>query len=121
MKGLFLTLLTLSITVFFPASGISAQQPPPPKEVIVEGIVYNPATDKGIPSLTVQLVPPRSVKSPRRVLRCDEDGKFRFQDKDTQKYVGKNLLEVYDGSKLLFRKEIDTSKDEFRRIRIPIK
>ena len=34
---------------------------------------------------------------------------------------GKNLLEFRDGPRLLFRKKIDTSRAEFRRIKIPIR
>jgi hypothetical protein len=34
---------------------------------------------------------------------------------------GKNLLEVRDGPRLLFRKELETSRAEFRRIKVPIR
>jgi hypothetical protein len=34
---------------------------------------------------------------------------------------GKNLIEVRDGQGLLFRKKIDTSRAEFRRIKIHIR
>ena len=95
-------------------------QPAPPPEVIVEGVVYSQATDKGVPSVTVQLIAPTSAKAPKRVLQTDRDGHFRFQDPDPKKYVGKYLLEVLDGPKLLFRKEIGTTREEFRRVRIPV-
>lgn len=102
------------------AAALGQAPPPPPGEVIIEGIVFDANTGKGITSLTVQLIPPRSMKSPRRVLQTDRDGNFRFKDRDPQKYLGKNLLEVRDGPKLLFRMVIDTSDDEFRRVRIPV-
>jgi hypothetical protein len=120
MKRYFLSSFAFSFAVLLLGSQTMGQ-PPPPKEVIVEGVVYNPRTEKGIPALTVQLIPPRSVKSPKRVLQTDRDGNFRFQDRDPQKYLGKNLLEVRDGPRLLFRKEIDTSRAEFRRVKIPIR
>src|SRR5262249_12988352 len=115
MKTFFIYPLALAIAILLLGSRTMGQRsPPPPRDVIVEGTVYNEATDKGIPVLTVQLLPPKSVKSPKRFLQTDQEGNFRFQDKDPQKYLGKNLLEIYDGPKLLFRKEIDTSRDEFR-------
>jgi hypothetical protein len=114
---LFSSAFTFAVLLF---GSRTTGQTPPPKEVIVEGVVYSARTGKGIPALTVQLIPPRSVKSPKRVLQTDRDGNFRFQDRDTQKYLGKTLLEVRDGPTLLFRKEIDTSRAEFRRVKIPI-
>ncbi len=120
MKRYFLSSFALSFAMLFFGSRTMGQTPPP-REVIVEGVVYNARTGKGIPALTVQLIPPRSVKSPKRVLQTDRDGNFRFQDRDPQKYLGKNLLEVRDGPRLLFRKEIDTSRAEFRRVKIPIR
>ncbi len=120
MKRRCLSLIAISIAMLLVGSRTMGQ-PPPPREVIVEGIVYNEMTRRGIPALTVQLIPPQLVKSPKRVLQTDRDGNFRFQDKDPQKYLGKTLLEVRDGPRLLFRKEIDTSRAEFRRIKIPIR
>jgi hypothetical protein len=119
MKGYIISHIAISLAILLLGSRTMGQ-PPPPREVIVEGVVYDEITGKGIPALTVQLIPPQSVKSPKRVLQTDRDGNFRFQDKDLQKYLGKNLLEVRDGPRLLFRKEIDTSRAEFRRIKIPI-
>jgi hypothetical protein len=120
MKRYFFSLIAISLSM--PLIGaLTIGQPPPPRNVIVEGIVYNEITGRGIPALTVQLIPPQAVKSPKRVLQTDRDGNFRFQDKDPQKYLGKTLLEVRDGPRLLFRKEIDTSRAEFRRIKIPIR
>jgi hypothetical protein len=120
MKRYFLFSFAFTFAMLFFGSRTTGQTPPP-KEVIVEGVVYSARTGKGIPALTVQLIPPRSVKSPKRVLQTDRDGNFRFQDRDTQKYLGKNLLEVRDGPTLLFRREIDTSRAEFRRVKIPIR
>jgi hypothetical protein len=120
MKGRFLSLIAILLAMSLLGSRMMGQ-PPPPREVIVEGIVYNEITRRGMPALTVQLIPPQSVKSPKRVLQTDRDGNFRFQDRDPQKYLGKNLLEVRDGPRLLFRKEIDTGRAEFRRIKIPIR
>jgi hypothetical protein len=120
MNGLVRFGLIVTAGVLLAAARSAGEPPPPAKDVIVEGLVHTQA-GKGVPSLTVQLIPPKSSKNPRLILKTDRGGNFRFQDRDPQKYMGKHLLEVYDGPKLIFRKEIDTSRDEFRRVSIPVK
>jgi len=122
MKLITASSLAFALLVMFLGTQAMGQRPaPPPSEVVVEGVVYDRNSKAGIAGLTVRLIPPRSATNTLlRILRTDSGGNFRFTDPDPNKYMGKCLLEVYDGTRQLFRREIDTSRPELRRVRIPV-
>jgi len=84
----------------------------------LDGRVYEEAGRKGIPALTVKLIPPRDLRGVEKITTTDDRGGFRFSALDGGRY----LLEVYQGVLLLYREVIavdrDTRKDiELRRRR----
>jgi hypothetical protein len=95
--------------------------PPPASTVIIEGQVVAAATNAGLSGMTVQLTAAKGLRFPKRILQTDQNGYFRFQDRNASKYQGAYLLEVSNGQKLLFRKDIDTRNAQYRRVRIPIR
>jgi hypothetical protein len=108
-------------TLLFISQAMGQPQPPPPRrpspELVLEGTVRDLATDRGLPGLTMRLIPPNSERSPVRIVRTDERGNFRFRDTNNR-YLGRHLLEIYQGAELVFRKEIDTKKDWKIKIRV---
>jgi hypothetical protein len=74
----------------------------------VYGRVFDASTNRGIPGMIVRLTPPLDSQEPERIARTGGDGDFSF----TRIGRGQYLLQVYQGSILLFRRLIDTTKDE---------
>ena len=106
-------------TLWFVSQAMGQPKPPPP-DVVLEGQVRDMAAQRGLAGLTLRLTPPNWAGSPVRMVRTDERGNFRFSDR-TNRYHGKHLLEVYQGTDLLFRKEIDTKLPLDRRILVRVK
>jgi hypothetical protein len=117
---LFFLILWIHLPLFI--SQVAGQVPPkpPPPEVVLEGAVRDPSGQSGLPGVTLRLTPPNSVNSPVRLVRADQKGNFRFADPKNL-YHGKHLLEVYQGTDLLFRKEIDTQQPQNRRILVRVR
>ena len=69
-----------------------------------EGRIYDSASGAGIADLTVRLIPPKGAKPPVKITTSDEKGRFRFKKLQNGKYQ----LEVKQGVRLLYRKEIHT-------------
>lgn len=74
----------------------------------VNGRVFDSTTNHGIPGLIVRLTPPLASQEPERIARTGGDGEFGFNKVGKGKY----LLQVYQGTTLLFRRLVDTSKDQ---------
>lgn len=74
----------------------------------IDGRVFDSTSGQGIPKLIVRLTPPKAQKKSERVTRTDSDGKYRFEGIEAGRY----LLQVYQGTTLLFRRVIDTSRDQ---------
>jgi hypothetical protein len=79
------------------------------------GTVYDADTKKGIPNLTVKLVPPREAKAVEAATATDADGNFSFP----RAQAGKYLLEVYFGLTLVHREVVNTGGGA--RIEIPLR
>lgn len=69
----------------------------------ISGRVYESSSNRGIQGLSVRLVAPRLMKLPVRITLSDANGEFAFTGLEEGKY----LLEIYQGTALLYRKEID--------------
>lgn len=74
----------------------------------IEGRVFISTTNSGVPGLSVRLQAPRALNFPVRVTITDGNGQFAFQ----KLQVGKYLLTIYQGTSLLYRKEIDNRLDQ---------
>jgi hypothetical protein len=71
----------------------------------ITGRVFETSTNSGVPGLSVRLVAPRAERLPTRITATTSDGRFEF----VELRKGKYLLVIYQGTTLLFRREIDTS------------
>ncbi len=94
------TLLALAAT---PARGIEAQV----HDGAIDGRISDSSTNQGIPGMTVKLTPPKSSPVPQIVTRTDADGRFDFGTVRKGRY----LLQVFQGTTLLYRRVIDSSKN----------
>ena len=72
---------------------------------MISGRVINTASGQGIPGITVHLIAPKAMRAPVRITATGTDGTFQF----AKLTVGKYLLSMYQGTTLVFRKEIDTN------------
>lgn len=68
---------------------------------------YRGAGQKGIPALTVNLIPPRDLRGVEKITTTDDRGRFSFSALDRGRY----LLEVYQGVMLLYREVIAVDRD----------
>lgn len=73
------------------------------QEAALTGHVMNAQTDRAIENLTVVLIAPASMSVPKRVTTTDQNGSFNF----SKLIPGKYLLEVSEGPRLLYRKQIE--------------
>ena len=67
--------------------------------------MFETSTNRGIPGLSVRLIAPRAETLPEKITSTTSDGRFEFLELRQGKY----LLMIYQGTTLLFRREIDTS------------
>jgi hypothetical protein len=79
------------------------------------GRVYDDATKTGIPALTVRLRPPKKSNEAERLVATDAAGKFALNELQGTRY----LLEVLQGPEVIYRREVDVSKDT--KIAIPLR
>jgi hypothetical protein len=79
------------------------------------GIVYDADTKKGIPNLTVKLVPPKQAKAIESATATDAYGNFSFP----RAQGGKYLLEVYFGLTLVHREVVNAMGGA--RVEIPLR
>jgi hypothetical protein len=73
----------------------------------LEGRVYEAAGQKGIPALTLKLIPPRDLRGVEKITTTDDRGSFHFSALDRGRY----LLEIYQGVMLLYREVINVDRD----------
>jgi len=71
----------------------------------ISGRVFNSASGTGVADLSVRLMAPRVLQLPVKVTTTGANGEFQFSGLRTGKY----LLTIYQGTTLLFRREIDNS------------
>ena len=69
------------------------------ERIALDGTVYDAVSRQGIPNLTLKLTPPTDAPIPVRATFTDGQGRFRFPNLDRGRY----LLEVHQGSTLLYR------------------
>jgi hypothetical protein len=80
----------------------------------LEGRVHNESNNAGIAALTVKLKPPKGSNEPERLESTDAEGKFTFADLPRGRY----LLEVSQGPRVLYRKEVEVPADA--RVEVPL-
>jgi hypothetical protein len=80
-----------------------------------EGRVHDDSTNAGIAALTVRLRPPKGSKEAEKLETTDAEGKFRFKDLQGDRY----LLEVSQGPRVLYRKEVKIPTDT--KLEIPLR
>jgi len=71
----------------------------------ISGRVFETSTNMGVPGLSVRLMAPRAERLPTKITSTTNDGRFEFAELRKGKY----LLVIYQGTTLLFRREIDTT------------
>jgi Carboxypeptidase regulatory-like domain len=71
----------------------------------ISGRVFNSASGTGVAGLSVRLNAPRVLQLPVKITTTNANGEFQFAGLRTGKY----LLTIYQGTTLLFRREIDNS------------
>jgi len=74
----------------------------------ITGRVFDSSTNRGVPGLSVRLIPPRAENLPTKITSTSGDGTFQFVDLRKGKY----LLVMYRGTTLVFRREIDTNVEK---------
>ncbi|MEZ5287228.1 MAG: carboxypeptidase-like regulatory domain-containing protein [Vicinamibacterales bacterium] len=79
------------------------------------GRVFDADSKDGLQNLQVKLTPPRQVKAPIRIATTDREGGFSFR----RLLRGRYLVEVSQGTTLLYRAEVDTTKTSS--LQIPLK
>ncbi len=79
---------------------------------VIEGRIFEATTRRGIPNLTVRLIPPRVTQQAEKITTTKANGEFEFRSVDKGKY----LLEVYQGLTLLYRDVVDTNGDRHMEI-----
>jgi len=84
-------------------------------EIDLHGRVFDAASKDGIQNLQVKLTPPRQSKAPIRIANTARDGTFVFRRLASGRY----LVEVSQGSTLLYRSEIDTTRTA--RLDVPLR
>jgi hypothetical protein len=78
------------------------------------GRVFDAASQRGIENLEVKLTPPSNSNATIRVTSTDQNGLFVFKQLAKSRY----LLEVSQGVHVLYRVEVDASKQD--RVDIPL-
>lgn len=76
------------------------------------GRVYEKTKKQGIPELVIKLKYPKTLKKSEKITKTEKDGKYVI--KDLQK--GKYLLEVYDGTNIIYREVIELNDDKTKEI-----
>jgi len=94
-----------------PPAGVEAQA----QTVEFKGRVFDAASERGIENLQVKFTPPRDVKAPIRLANTGSDGAFAF----AKLLRGRYLVEVSQGTTLLYRREVDTAKVD--RLDVPLR
>ncbi|MCG3114294.1 MAG: carboxypeptidase-like regulatory domain-containing protein [Candidatus Manganitrophus sp. SA1] len=97
----FLTLLILTL----PLPALAAD---------FNGRVVEERSREGISDLTVRLIPPKAAGRPEKATTTDERGGFRFPDIERGRY----LLEVYQGTTLLYREVVETDQETIKEIQL---
>jgi len=72
----------------------------------LSGRVFDAQSNRGIENLEVKLRPPNNSTTAVLIGNTDQNGSFRF----SQVKPGRYLIEVSQGPYLLYRTEIDTSR-----------
>jgi len=80
----------------------------------LDGRVHEAGSNKGIPGLTVKLIPPTASQKPEKITFTDPKGEFHFLSLASGKY----LLEVYQGVTLLHREVMTLDRDIRREIEL---
>ncbi len=70
------------------------------------GRVFDADSRDGIQNLQVKLTPPRQSKAPIRIANTARDGGFLFGNLASGRY----MVEVSQGTTLLYRAEVDTTR-----------
>ena len=109
MRALFTCLLLSVAAVMWPTTVLSQQAGD------LSGRVFDAASHNGIENLEVKLTPPRESKLSIRLASTDRNGAFVFRRLDRGRY----LIEISQGLYLLYRAEIDTTKQD--RVEIPLR
>jgi hypothetical protein len=81
----------------------------------LEGRVHNESDNAGIAALTVKLKPPKGSNQAERLESTNADGKFSFTDLPRGRY----LLEVSQGPRILYRKEVEVPADT--KVEVPLR
>lgn len=68
----------------------------------IDGEVHDASTKKGIPGLTVKLIPPKGAPMPQKITFTNPEGRFQLLNLERGKY----LLEVYQGVTLVHREVV---------------
>jgi hypothetical protein len=102
--------VTMALVIASHAPGLATAQPTGD----LSGRVFNAASRAGIENLEVKLTPPRSVNVPIRLTRTDRNGDFLFR----RLAPGRYLIEVSQGLHILYRVEIDSTRQS--RVDIPL-
>lgn len=82
------------------------------QQLALNGSVVELATGRGIPSLSVWLIPSRDLNQPRRMTSTNRDGQFRFGNLAGGRY----MLEVHQGAMTLHREIMSLESDMEKRI-----
>ncbi len=102
MRRFFLTIVILLILAR-PARGAE-----------FNGRVVEEASRGGISDLTVRLIPPKARNQPEKVTTTNEGGEFHFPELEKGRY----LLEIYQGTTLLYREVIEADSQTTKEIRL---
>ena len=108
MRQMIVLLLVLATGAMWPSVGLSQQT------VDFRGLVFDAGSKSGIENLEVKLTPPRQTNLPIRLASTDRSGAFAFR----QLVRGRYLLEISQGLYLLYRAEVDATKQD--RVEIPL-
>ena len=100
------TLVTVAAALFFAlAWGLAAAVEVQVRHDSISGRVFNSTSGSGVVGLSVRLVAPSALQLPVKITTTGENGEFRFSGLRNGKY----LLTIYQGTTLVFRREIDNS------------
>lgn len=80
----------------------------------LNGRVVEETGGEGISDLTVRLIPPKATREPEKVTTTNDRGEFHFPDLTKGKY----LLEVSQGTTLLYREVVEADQGTVKEIRL---
>ncbi len=102
MKQLFFLILSILMTAL-PALGAE-----------FNGRVVEETSREGISDLTVRLIPPKATNQPEKVTTTNDRGEFHIPSLEKGRY----LLEVYQGTTLLYREVVEADPERIKEIKL---